>query len=286
LNHLKERHKGRLELDILPCNPEGSLPAGHELENLLTSKLKSNTKAIILTHASNVCGTILPLREIGSFCRKHNLFFLIDSAQTAGSVPVDFLEIEADALAFTGHKGLLGPQGIGGIVLNTRIASQIEPLITGGTGSSSEDEFQPSFMPDRFEAGTLNIPGIYGLHAALTYLNKVGVTRIREIESTLTKRFIQGIVPLKGVNLIGLPTAYGRTSVISLDFPLKDNAIVSHHLASVHGIINRCGLHCAPLAHKTLGTYPQGTVRLSFGFANTTEEVDIVLEVIEQYIKH
>lgn len=286
LNHLKAKYDGSLEIGILPCNKYGALPQGNALEKLLEKHLLPHTKALVIAHASNVCGTIMPLKELGRFCRKHHLFFLIDTAQTAGIEHIDFSEIHADGLAFTGHKGLLGPQGIGGMVLSDRILPQLEPLITGGTGSSSEEEFQPSFMPDRFEAGTLNIPGIYGLNASLKYIKKVTIDCIKGTESQLTQSFLKEILHVKNVVLIGKSDMTDRTAVASLDFPGMDNALISHRLSSVHGIINRCGLHCAPLAHKTLGTYPQGTVRLSFSHFNTITEVNSSLEAIQECLTY
>jgi cysteine desulfurase family protein len=286
LNHLQSKFNGLLDIDILPCHGNGELPQGRELEKMLEHHLKPNTKALIITHASNVCGTILPIIELGAFCDQHGLFFLVDSAQTAGIEHLNFLEIKADALAFTGHKGLLGPQGIGGLILSERIASQLEPLITGGTGSSSEKEFQPSYMPDRFEAGTLNIPGIYGLNASLKYLHEIGLDAIKEKETLLIKRFLSGISDLQGVSLVGNSALTNRTAVLSLDFSGSDLALVSHRLSSVYGITNRCGLHCAPLAHKTLGTFPQGTLRLSPGYFNTLEDIDYTLEAIRDCLNY
>lgn len=282
LNHLRSEFGNTLEISILSCNESGELPEGKHLVEALEKNIQANTIAVIMTHASNVCGTILPIEQIGAFCRKHNLFFLIDTAQTAGFELLNFQKCGADALAFTGHKGLLGPQGIGGLILGDRLASRLEPLITGGTGSSSEEEFQPSFMPDRFEAGTLNIPGIYGLNASLKYLKKTGIVRIKQTELQLIDRFIRNIKAIRGVELIGKHTLTNRTAVISLDFTGMDNALVSHRLSSVYGITNRTGLHCSPLAHKTLKTYPQGTVRLSFSHFNTSDEVDYSLQAIEE----
>lgn len=286
LKHLQAKYNGAMEISIIPCDKNGALPLGSRLDSILLQFLRPNTKAIIMTHASNVCGTILPLQEIGDFCQRHGLYFLIDAAQTAGVEKINFSKLGADALAFTGHKGLLGPQGIGGLLLSPRLASQIEPLITGGTGSSSEDDFQPVFMPDRFEAGTPNIPGIFGLNAALKYLKKTGIGTIRQTETLLLEKFYDQILNFQGVNNIGYSSAVGRTAVISIDFPGLDNALVSHRLSSVFGITNRCGLHCAPLAHKTLGTFPQGTVRFSLSHFHTPEDIDYLLEAIHDCINY
>lgn len=285
LNHLKQKYNPPLEIGILPCNSSGELPTGAELIHLLEQHLQGNTKAIMVTHASNVCGTILPIKELGSFCRQHDLYFFVDAAQTAGVEDLNFTEINADALAFTGHKALLGPQGIGGLVLSPRLASRLEPLITGGTGSSSEGDLQPPHMPDKFEAGTLNLPGIFGLNASLKYIQKIGQETIQSMETLLITRFLEALPNLKGVNLVGLPSLGQRTAVFSLDFIGMDNAFISHTLASHFGISNRAGLHCAPLAHKTLHTFPQGTVRLSFSHFNTPDDVDLTLEALSQCVK-
>ena len=282
LNHLKDKYGGSLDISILPCNQYGELPCGQALETLLTSHLTSQTKAVIMTHASNVCGTILPLNEVSTFCQRHNLFFIIDTAQTAGTLNYNFGELNADAIAFTGHKGLLGPQGIGGVILSTKLSSILEPLITGGTGSSSEAEFQPVHMPDRFEAGTLNLPGIYGLNSSLNYLKKINIKTIMDKELSLTQSFLEQIFDINGVKLIGLTSISHRTAVVSLDFVGKDNATLSYKLATIFGITNRCGLHCAPLAHKTLGTFPQGTVRFSFSHFNTQDDIDYTVKAIKQ----
>ncbi|WP_102401646.1 aminotransferase class V-fold PLP-dependent enzyme [Haloimpatiens massiliensis] len=264
----------------VPCNNDGFLKLD-EIENLI----KPNTKAVIMTHASNVCGTILPLEIVGSLCKKHNLFFIIDSAQTAGFLDLDFKKLNADAIAFTGHKGLMGPQGIGGFLINDKLNSLTNPLVEGGTGSLSESESQPNYMPDKFESGTMNLPGIFGLNAALKYINNVGLNSIREKELALTEKFINEIKNIKGINLVGKENIEGRTAVVSLDFTNLDNGEVSHLLNSDFHIMTRCGLHCAPSAHKTLGTFPRGTVRFSFNHFNTLKEIKYAVDSIYNLIK-
>ncbi|WP_088225110.1 aminotransferase class V-fold PLP-dependent enzyme [Desulfosporosinus sp. FKB] len=275
LNNLRARN---LEVDILECNKEGAL-SPDQVESL-PSLIQANTKAVFMTAASNVCGTMLPLKEIGHFCRMNNIFFIVDSAQTAGFTEMDMNWLNVDALAFTGHKGLLGPQGIGGFLVNKRIEPSIEPLIEGGTGSFSELETQPACMPDKFEAGTLNIPGIFGLNAALKYLFKVGIDKIREQELHLLNLFMTRILEIPSAQLIGKSDLQDRTSIISINFPKHDNAEVSYLLYKEHGIMTRSGLHCAPSGHKTLGTFPHGTVRFSFSHFNTEEEVLKVIDCI------
>ncbi|MFZ3131902.1 MAG: aminotransferase class V-fold PLP-dependent enzyme [Desulfosporosinus sp.] len=265
-----------VELSTVLCNNKGELRSSD-----LCLHLRPNTKAVIMTHASNVSGTILPLEEVGKLCRKHNLFFIVDCAQTAGFLNVDFVRLKADALAFTGHKGLLGPQGIGGFYLNDKLASLVEPLIEGGTGSSSESVLQPNYLPDRFEAGTLNLPGIYGLNASLKYLMSEGLTNIREKELNLVHRFIQKVQTIPGIQLIGPEQEQDRTGIVSLNFPHLDNAEVSYQLFKGFGIMTRCGLHCAPAAHHTLGTFPHGTLRFSFSYFNSIQDVDYAFNSLE-----
>ncbi|HUS89741.1 MAG TPA: aminotransferase class V-fold PLP-dependent enzyme [Desulfosporosinus sp.] len=261
-----------VELSTVLCNNKGELRTSD-----LCLHIRPNTKAVIMTHASNVSGTILPLEEVGKLCREHNLFFIVDCAQTAGFLTIDFVKLQADALAFTGHKGLLGPQGIGGFYLNDKLASLVEPLIEGGTGSSSESVLQPKYMPDRFEAGTLNLPGIYGLNASLKYLMSEGITTIREKELNLVHRFIQKVQTIPGVQLIGPEQKQDRTAIVSLNFPHLDNAEVSYQLFKGFGIMTRCGLHCAPSAHQTLNTFPHGTIRFSFSHFNSIQDVDYAI---------
>ncbi|HCX65591.1 MAG TPA: cysteine desulfurase, partial [Eubacteriaceae bacterium] len=259
----------------VPCNSAGELQT-----EKIRALIRPKTKAVIMTHASNVCGTILELEKVGSICKEYNLFFMIDTAQTAGFIDVDFNKLQADAIAFTGHKSLLGPQGIGGFLANKRTTSLLKPLIDGGTGSLSDSEFQPEYMPDKFEAGTLNIPGIYGLHAALNYLFETGISTIREKERMLLNAFLEGTSKIKALNPIGQPSIEKRTAIASVDFPTLDNGMIAHELSKKYGILTRSGLHCAPSAHKTLGTFPKGTVRFSFGHFNTIDDIQYTLNAI------
>jgi len=277
---LSTLQKKGVEVSRVPCGDNGELNPG-----LLDNLIKPHTKAVVMTHASNVNGTILPLEEVGTICRKHNLLFIIDSAQTAGFIELDFARLKADALAFTGHKGLLGPQGIGGLLLTEELASRIEPLIEGGTGSLSESENQPPYLPDKFESGTMNIPGIFGLNAAVKYLLEKGIDTIREHELLLTKTFLQGVMNIPGLKLVGLPDTTGRTALVSLDFINLDNAAVADMLYKHFNIMTRCGLHCAPSAHLALRTFPQGTVRFSFSSFNTLKEIEYCLDSINKCLK-
>jgi len=277
LTSLKKRG---VEFSRIPCNIDGSMD-----QSIIEHYIRPNTKAIIMTHASNVCGTILPLVEIGEICKKNNLYFIIDSAQTAGFLEIDYKELNADAITFTGHKGLLGPQGMGGFVISDSLASNVSSLIEGGTGSLSNSEEQPSYMPDKFESGTMNLPGIFGLNASLKYLKGIGIKEIRETELFLAKRFIDKINIMKNVRIAGINGIEGRTATISLDFQDFDNSEIAFMLSNDYYIMTRCGLHCAPSAHKTLNTFPQGTVRFSFSHFNTEDEIDYAIDSINKCIK-
>lgn len=268
--------------DRIPCSQQGELQL-----DAIEPLLKPNTKAIMMLHASNVCGTLMPLEQVGEICQKHGLTFVVDAAQTAGSFPIDMKKQHIDVLAFTGHKSLLGPQGIGGFLVSDEVASQMIPLVTGGTGSISDQEIQPDFLPDKFESGTQNIPGIYGLHAALCYLEETGIENIHAHEMELCKAFIEKIDALQNekIRLVGVRDMNKRGPVVSFDFIGEDNAEVSFKLDSEYGISTRCGMHCAPNAHKTLETYPQGTVRFAFGFKNTMEDVDYAVQAIQKILQ-
>ena len=266
----------------IPCDTDGALCL-----DALPQLVRPNTKAIIMTHASNVCGTLQPLAEIGSFCQKHGLRFIVDSAQSAGVVPINMQEMHIDALAFTGHKGLLAPQGIGGFVLRESIIDEITPLIVAG--SLSHTEHTPRFMPDKFEAGTLNLPGIAGLHASLSWLQQQGIDKIRTHELTLTQQFLDGLQQLEAQNLlriVGKRNCSERVGVVSISTDITDIAELAFILADKYAIATRVGLHCAPNAHKTLRTYPTGTLRFSFGWHNTAEEVNVTLQALKEVLAH
>lgn len=269
-----------IEFDRVMCSEEGTLnPCDVEL------LIKPNTKLVVMTHASNVCGTILPLVDVGKICRKHNIDFIIDTAQTAGVFPIDFEELNLSALTFTGHKGLLGPQGIGGFLITMDFANKVDSIFEGGTGSLSESETQPNYMPDKFESGTLNIPGIYGLNASLKYLKKVGIHSIEEKERELTALFLENVLSINEVHIAGMETTDNRTSTVSINFRNFDNSEIAFLLDKEFGIMTRVGLHCAPSAHKTLNTFPSGTVRFSFGHFNTLEEVNYTIDSINKVLK-
>lgn len=266
--------KSGVFFDRAPCDSEGNSFGVEEL-------IRDNTKAVIFSHASNVCGTIAPMEEIGGICKKHGLIFIADCAQSGGSVNVDMERMNIDVLCFTGHKSLLGPQGTGGFIIRDETVPLIEPLISGGTGSVSDLETVPDFLPDRFEAGTLNIAGIYGLKAGLEFIKRIGVDNIHRREMELTKRFLDGVRELGGCRIVGKKGVEGRTPVVSLDME-EDVSETAFRLDREYGIMTRVGMHCAPNAHRVLGTFPKGTIRFSFGYFNSEEEIDTAVEALRK----
>ena len=273
---LVQMEKLGVEFDAVPCDEEGGVTADD-----FRAYIKENTKAIITTHASNVCGTIIPIEEIGALCKEKGLVYAVDTAQTAGILNIDMQKANIDFLAFTGHKGLLGPQGIGGFISSDKLEGLIYPIISGGTGSLSDSEEMPDFLPDRFESGTLNLPGIIGLHQALAYLKEAGIDNMRNEKMEITKYFLDKVKEIEGAKVAGKKTVEGRLGVVSIDFEGFDNSIVSFYLSSKYKIMTRVGMHCAPRAHQTLNTFPQGTVRFSFSHFNTKEEVDLCIDAIK-----
>lgn len=267
----------------IPCDSEGNL----ELE-ALPRLVQQRTKAVIMTHASNVCGTLLPIDKVGDFCKQRGLLFIVDSAQSAGVFPINMQQLHIDALAFTGHKGLLGPQGIGGFVLREHMVTKLTPLIVGGTGSLSHTEKTPRFMPDKFEAGTLNLPGIMGLAAGVSWLKERGLASIRAHELALTEQLLAGLQGLEQqglLRIVGRKDLKQRTSVVSIAGTQLDIAMLAHKLNAEYGIATRVGLHCAPNAHKTLGTYPTGTLRFSMGWHNTEAEIATALNAFKEVLR-
>lgn len=296
---IRQLEKKGVSFTRVQCESDGSLKP-----EKLSSCLRPDTKAVVMTHASNVFGTMLPIEEVGNFCKENGLVFILDSAQTAGVFPIDMEKMHIDILCFTGHKGLLGPQGIGGFILRDELVLKIEPLISGGTGSLSNVETVPEFMPDRFEAGTPNLPGIFGLHAALNWLRKLGkmslleettehcfsaaLEKISEHELHLTEEFLTLLEPLEKegkLKIIGKKDTEMRTGVVSIQTLTRELSDTAFQLDTRYGIMTRVGLHCAPSAHKTMGTYPTGTIRFSFGFANTDKEVKLAIDALRELLE-
>ena len=264
--------KQGIRVTRVPCAGDGSMDPAD-----LETRIEKDTRAVVMLHASNVCGTVLPAAEIGAICRARGIRFILDTAQTAGTLLLNLDGMNIDALAFTGHKGLLGPQGTGGFLIREEMASELEPLITGGTGSISHTEDVPDFLPDRFEAGTLNLPGIAGLNASLSWLLAQPEGSLLTHELKLTARFLRGMEALEAdglLQIIGKHGTDGRTGVVSIVPLHMDPAELAFRLDERYGIATRVGLHCAPAAHQTLGTWPAGTVRFSFGAFNTETETD------------
>lgn len=259
----------------IPCDAQGRL----RLE-ALPGMIKLNTRLVVMAHGSNVCGTVQDAEAVGKICRERGVPFALDAAQTAGHIEVDFERFGLAALVVPGHKGLLGPQGIGALLLDADFARRLTPLVAGGTGSASYSEELPGWMPDRFESGTPNMPGVYGWEAALGWLENTGIETLENHEKTLSKRFLEGIYGLKNVKLYGATVPERRTGVFSVGFLNCDNAEAAWRLEREFGILTRCGLHCAPSAHKTLGSFPEGSVRFSTGWANTEADIDAALSAI------
>ena len=265
-----------VQYDRIPCSRDGLLNPG-DVEALI----RPNTKLLIMAHGSNVCGSLQNARAVGEICARHGIAFVLDAAQTAGHIAIDFEAFHLSALCVPGHKGLLGPSGIGALLMTDRFAKKLDPIVAGGTGSASDSEYLPEYLPDRFESGTPNLPGIYGWEAALRFVETVGVEALRKHEMTLCKRFLDGLDTIEGVALCGPKDLDSRVGVVSVDFLHQDNAEAAFRLETEYGILTRCGLHCAPSAHKTLDTFPRGTVRFSLGFSNTETDVDAALAAIK-----
>lgn len=276
---LTELKKDGINFKVAPADINGAITA-----NAFEELIDGNTRAILVTHASNVCGTVLPIKEIGEICRRHDIIFAVDTAQTAGGRFISMRENNIDFLAFAGHKGLLGPQGIGGFIISERLDGRLSPVILGGTGSLSHSYELPEFLPDRFESGTLNLPAIYGLNHSVSYINNIGIENIQKKETDLTAYFLEKIKAFRKIEVIGKKDTCDRTAVISLNFPDRDNAEIAYRLSNEYGIMCRVGLHCAPIAHETLGTLSSGTVRLSFGFFNTFDEIDTLFTAFADII--
>ena len=263
--------------DRIPCDRDGHLnPAD------IPALIRPNTRLLVMAHGSNVSGAVQDAMAVGAICHEHGIPFVLDAAQTAGHWPIDFEAMHLSALSVPGHKGLIGPSGIGALLLSADFAKNLTPILTGGTGSASDSEAQPDYMPDKFESGTPNLPGIYGFHAAVDFILDTGVEALQEREHQLTKYFLDKLRDVKDIRLAGPWDLENRVGVISVDFAQVDNAEAAYRLEQDYGILTRCGLHCAPSAHKTLGTFPQGTVRFSVGHYTTEAEIDTAVQAIAE----
>jgi len=245
--------------------------------------VRANTVMIALNHASNVVGTLLPVAEVGRIARRHGLLLLVDAAQTGGAYPIDVQADGIDLLGFTGHKSLYGPMGTGGLVIGERVdVARMEPLKRGGTGSRSEREEQPDFLPDLCESGTPNAVGLAGLETGVRGVLERGVDAIRSHEVELTQRLVDGLRGISGVTVCGGLDATRQTATVSFNITGMEPSEVGLRLDEEYGIMCRVGLHCAPAAHKTIGTFPVGTVRFGLGAFNTLEEVDAAVAAVGQ----
>ena len=269
-----------VEYTLVPANSLGRLnPYDFEYA------LRPNTKMVCLAHASNVTGNLNPVEAVGALCAKKGVAFLVDAAQTAGVVPIDMQAMNIDFLCFTGHKGLMGPPGTGGLAVSSKW--NLDSFIEGGTGSNSDKEEQPNQWPDKFESGTQNYWGLAGLKASVDFLLKTSVQAVQRKEEVLTAQFLKEIEKIKGIKLYGLPSGAEkeRVAVVSLNIEGRDPSEVGYELDERYGIMTRVGLHCAPLAHRTIGTYPIGTVRFSFGYYNTEKEIEKTVKVLKEMVK-
>ena len=269
--------QGMIELSFVPADRQGR-PDYAAFETLI----RPNTRAIVCTHASNLTGNMIDIAAVGKVARAHNLLFVVDASQTAGAVPIDMEQMNVDILCFTGHKGLMAPQGTGGLCIREGV--EVRPFKVGGSGVHSYDKEQPKAYPTRLEAGTLNSHGIAGLSSALDFIEQTGVETIREKEYALMRRFYEGVSTIEGVTVYGDYDAE-RTAVVALNIRDYDSGAVSDALYEEYGIATRAGAHCAPRMHMALGTTERGAVRFSFSWFNTEADVDSALEAIYELAK-
>jgi cysteine desulfurase family protein len=266
-----EKEKG-ISLTIVQCSPEGIIDPQE-----VKKALRPDTSLIVLNHASNVVGTILPIAEIGAI--KGNIPMLVDGAQTAGALPIDLKQIRCELFAFTGHKSLMGPSGTGGLCIRKGV--ELSPLKYGGTGSNSAGEEMPDFLPDKYECGTLNVAGIAGLEAGLRHILDTGIERIRGHEMSLTGLLLEGLSRIKGVRIYGPGRPFLQMPTVSINIEARSSSEICQELDRTYNIMTRAGLQCAPAAHRSLGTHPEGTLRISMGYSNTEDEVHQLLEALE-----
>ena len=267
-----------IEWTAVRCAEDGSLDPEE-----IRKAIRTNTRLICILHASNLTGTIMPVAEVGKLARENNILFMVDSAQTAGVLALDVEEQNIDILCFTGHKGLLGPQGTGGIYVRPGV--EIRPLKQGGTGSLSEFLEHPEFLPDLLESGTPNTPGITGLLAGAEFIKKTGIENIRKHEQRLTGYLLEGLKEIRGLIIHGPADADRQTAVVPFNIDGMDCGEISMNLDYEFGIVTRSGLHCAPLAHRTIGSFERGACRLSPGYFNTEDDIRKVIEAVHTIAK-
>lgn len=275
LRPLYELQEKGVELSFVKSNKAG-VPDYEEFESLI----RDNTKVIVCTHGSNLTGNVVDIKKVGEIAKKHNLLFVVDASQTAGVFPIDVKEMQIDILCFTGHKGLLGPQGTGGMCVREGLV--VRPLKSGGSGVQTYSKNHPVEMPTALEAGTLNGHGLAGLDAALEYLEKEGIDNIRGREQELMWRFYEGVKDIPNVKVYGDFSSKNRCAIVTLNIGDYDSSEVSDELLMTYNISTRPGAHCAPLMHEALGTVEQGAVRFSFSHYNTDEEIEIAINAIRE----
>lgn len=278
LRPIKYLEQFGVESTIVKANCLGEI----DIEDIKSS-IKANTKLIVTTHISNLTGTIMPIKEIGDIAKENGILYLVDAAQSAGVYSIDVTTMNIDMIAFPGHKGLLGPQGTGGLYIKEGI--EVQEVFQGGTGSLSESLIQPDMNPDRYESGTPNGPGIIGLGAGVEYINSRGIDHIRKHEEQLTKYFIEEVSKISGIKLYGPCDINRQGAVVSLNIKDYDSSEIAYILDEQYDIMVRPGLHCAPLAHKTIGTLDQGVVRFSFSPFNTLEEIEYGVKSLKEIAK-
>ena len=278
---LRNLEKRGIRLSIVPCASNGTLDAKD-----IGRMVASDTRLVVMVHASNVVGTLLPVAEVAAIVHQAGALLLVDVAQTAGIIPMDMTAMGIDLLAFTGHKELQGPPGIGGLVIADHIdIAQIDPLICGGTGSRSESEEQPDDLPDKFESGTANLAGIAGLGAGLRWLKDRGIEEICAHLKTLSQMLIDGLSAFPEVKIYGTLDPARSIAVVSITVAGRHVSEIGFRLDEEYGVLSRVGLHCAPAAHKTIGSFPEGTVRLAPGVFTTTEDIRLAIRAIGRVIR-
>jgi len=275
---LRSLEQKGIEVTVIQCSPEGFLDAEE-----VKKAIRSNTTMIALNHASNIVGTLLPIVEVGQIARDHDLLFLVDAAQSAGAYPIDVQQDCIDLLGFTGHKSLYGPMGTGGLIIGERVdVKKLKPIKTGGTGSESGAEKQPNFLPDMCESGTPNTVGLAGLCAAIQWVSEKGIDNIRTHEIALTQQLIDGLKDIPNVKVYGGLDANCQTATVSFNIIGMEPSEAGFRLDEEYEVLCRVGLHCTPVSHRTIGTYPVGTVRFGLGIFNTIDEVETALSAVRQ----
>ena len=275
---LRLLEKQGVQISVIQCSKEGFIDPGD-----ITKAVKKNTAMIALNHASNVTGTIQPIDEIGRIARENDLLFLIDAAQSGGALEIDMEKEHIDLLGFTGHKSLYGPMGTGGLIIGNRVdINKFKPIKTGGTGSRSSEETQPGFLPDMCESGTLNVVGLAGLSAGIKWIQEKGIDTIRNYEMELIKRLISGLKEIPDVTIYSPCDADRQSATLSFTIEGISTSEAGLILDEQYEILCRVGLHCSPSSHKTIGTFPTGTIRFGLGIFNTEEEVNTAINAVKE----